>query len=140
MKDLYARDFVPIQGNVFRRADGTTHKVWNLPQQWENSYIIMGAVGGNIYVLFGDDTVVADPTAYSSDGGGSPATIGVDEESPDRIAENTVSRMFIPRGYREGNGAQGATTLSKEISCFAIVGDTEGAEWFAYAITEDHTR
>jgi hypothetical protein len=139
MKDYLARDFVPIESNVFRRADGTTHKVWIVPTQCENGYVIMGAVGGNIYVLFGYDSgVVADPTAYSADAGGNVLT--VDADSPDRITENTVTRMWIPRGVRVLPATGGGTTDSQKILYFGIVGDTENAEWFMYPISEDHVR
>jgi hypothetical protein len=141
MNEYLLKDFCPTESNVYRRADGLVHRIWDLPPQWENSYVIMGAAGGNIYVLFGwSATVTANPAAYSSDGGGSPAALGINADSPDRIAENTVSRFWIPRGVRQGDPAAGATTNSREIEYFGIVGDSEDAEWFAYGISEDHHR
>ncbi|NIP95443.1 MAG: hypothetical protein GWO24_19175 [Akkermansiaceae bacterium] len=142
MKDIYARDFPPIEGNVYRRADGNVHQIWQIPAQWINSYILMGAVGGDIYVLFGNNTgMVADPTAYSTNaGGGPPPALGVDDDSPDRIAQDTVSRIYIPQGWRDLPATGNATSDSLTIIYFAIVGENEDTEWFAYAITEEHAR
>ena len=132
MKDLYGLDFLPWRENVFRRADGNVHQVFGIPGQWESSYILMGAVGGDIFVLFGDNnTVVADPTAYSS------ALLVPNADSPDRIAEDTVSRFWIPRGVREGRAGKGNVTESRQVSHFGIVGSNADTEWFAYAITAD---
>lgn len=133
LSELYARDYCAIECNVWKRlSDGITHKVWEIPISWFDSYVIFGALTGNLYVLFGiDDGVVADPTAESADMTGNE--LEVNPESCDVIAAGTVARIYVPRQLRRGTSPDSEAI---SLTHFAVVSDDADGGWFAYPTTQ----
>lgn len=131
--ELYSRDYCPIECQIYRRFDGITHKVWVNP--WSDTYVIFGAIAGDIHLLFGDNNgIVADPAEVSADAGA--GVLEPNWESPDTIAAGTVARFYIPHKFRRGEGSPGNANAIYHLTHFAIVGSNEDTGWFAYPITE----
>jgi len=133
--EVAVRDCAPILCNIYKRLDGTTHKVWKVPESWKNHHVIFGSINCNIFVIFGHhNAMVADPTEESSDGGSN--TLVRTPDTCDRIAQDTVARIWVPRYYLTTD----ATPVQRSVDYFAVVGDVndETAGWFAYVLTEGH--
>jgi hypothetical protein len=138
MNDLYARDFAPLECNVYARDDGNVHEVWTIPTEWLDSYILMGAYDGAIFVLFGyDNAVIADPNDFSANPSGTVLMAAI--ETPARIPQNTVARIWVPGAVNPGNWRAGPGDPTP-VQYFGIIGDNADAKWWAHAITEYHWR
>jgi hypothetical protein len=132
--ERFARDCAPLLCNVYKRLDGTTHKVWAVPYTWKDRYVLFGAIECNIYLLFGHvNTLTIDASAVSTPDGQS---LIVNPETPDRIAQDTVARIWVPRCWI----GTGVPSVYRDVNYFAVVGDvdSETAGWFAYVLTPEH--
>lgn len=135
---LWLRNFVPLESNVFRRADGTTARTWNIPGQWLNSNVVFGSDRGGVYLVFGwNSTVAANAAAFSGITPGPPDTLLPVADSPVWIPANEERLFYIPESIRQGvPDRTGASSTGQQVRYFGIVGAIAASQWYAYAVTE----
>ena len=94
----------PVSGEVTAYAVTSTSTRLTVPTLWRGRYVTLQAESANVYVLFGDGTVVADETAKDATNAARQCVLIQNGGSIEVFVPNSGDTTIVSMAYKTATG------------------------------------